>query len=129
VGKHNRESGVSFYLGRGVRQQGELNFTGQAHLEGEFLGRIQGRGTVIIGPGAVVEAEIEADQVIISGQVTGNVKAGERIELKKPGRLTGDLSAPLVVMEEGVRFEGRCHMALDEKREEASRLKLLAGPG
>ncbi|MBU4565788.1 MAG: polymer-forming cytoskeletal protein [Desulfarculus sp.] len=128
MGKRNHESGVSFFLGRGVRQQGELNFSGQAHLEGEFQGRISGQGTLLIGPSAVVEAEIEATQVIISGRVTGNVKAGERIELKKPGRLTGDLSAPLVVMEEGVRFEGRCHMALDEKQEEASRLKLLSAP-
>lgn len=128
MGKRNRESGVSFYLGRGVSHKGELNFTGKAHLEGEFQGRIQGRGTLLIGPSAVVEAEIEADQVIISGEVSGNVKAGERIELKKPGRLIGDLSAPLVLMEEGVHFEGRCHMALDEKQEEASRLKLLSGP-
>ncbi|MCF8042354.1 MAG: polymer-forming cytoskeletal protein [Desulfarculaceae bacterium] len=127
--KRNHESGVSFYLGKGVRQQGELTFTGQAHLEGEFQGRIQGRGTVLIGPSAVVEAEIEATQVIISGHLTGNVKAGERIELKKPGHLTGDLSAPLVVMEEGVRFEGRCHMALDEKQEEAGRLELISRPG
>ncbi len=128
MGKRSHESGVSYYLGRGNRQEGELHFKGQAHLDGEFVGRIFGQGTLLVGPGATVEAEIESSQVVISGQVTGNVKASERIELKKPGRLLGDLTAPLVVLEEGVRFEGRCHMAVDEKQEEASRLKLLAGP-
>lgn len=128
MGKRGHESGVSYYLGRGNRQQGELHFSGQAHLEGEFQGLIQGQGTVLIGPSAVVRAEIEAAQVIISGRVIGDVKASERIELKKPGHLQGDVTAPLVVMEEGVRFEGRCHMALDEEQEEARRLKLLSGP-
>ncbi|MBU1276467.1 MAG: polymer-forming cytoskeletal protein [Proteobacteria bacterium] len=128
MGKKRRDSAVNYFLGRGIRQEGELRFSGQAHLEGEFQGRIHGQGTLLVGPTAEVQAEIEANQVIICGQVSGNVKASERIELKKPGQLYGDVTAPLVVMEEGVRFEGRCHMALDEKQEEASRLKLLSGP-
>jgi cytoskeletal protein CcmA (bactofilin family) len=129
VAKRNRESGVSYFLGKGVRQQGELFFDGKAHLEGEFQGRISGRGSLLVGPSAVVEAEVEAGQVVICGQMTGNVTASERIELKKPGRLTGDLRAPLVVMEEGVHFEGRCHMAGEENQEETGGLKLLSSPG
>ena len=129
MGKKSRESQVNFYLGQGIRQEGVLTFKGQARVDGEFKGKIQGEGLVQVGPTALVEAEIQADRVIISGQVTGNVEATGRIELKKPGNLIGDVTAPLVMMEEGVRFEGHCHMALDHEREEAGRLKLLgAGP-
>lgn len=127
MGKRNRESVVSFYLGKGVYLRGELHFSGKAHLEGQFQGGIRGQGTLLVGPTAEVEAEIEATQVVISGRVTGNIRASERVELKKPGHLVGDLSAPLVLMEEGVHFQGRCHMALDEKQEAAGRLKLLSG--
>jgi cytoskeletal protein CcmA (bactofilin family) len=127
VGKRGRESEVNYYLGKGIRHEGSLTFHGQARLDGEFSGAIQGEGLLLVGPTAQVEAEVNATKVIISGSVKGNVQASERIELKKPGNLIGDVTAPLVVMEEGVRFEGHCHMALDEQREEASRLKLLGG--
>ena len=127
MGKKGHQSQVNYYLGQGVRQEGALTFKGQARLDGEFTGVIQGEGLVLVGPTALVEARIQAGKVIISGRVTGDVVATERIELKKPGRLTGDVTAPLVVMEEGVRFEGHCHMALDQEKEEAGRLKLLGG--
>jgi len=127
VGKRGRDSQVNYFLGQGIRQEGSLTFHGQARLDGEFRGTIQGEGMVLVGPTAQVEAEISASKIIISGSVKGNVQASERIELKKPGNLIGDVTAPLVVMEEGVRFEGHCHMALDEQRDQASRLKLLGG--
>ena len=127
MGRKGHDSQVNYYLGQGIRQEGTLTFKGQARLDGEFKGVIQGEGLVLVGPTALVEAHIQAGKVIISGRVTGNVVATERIELKKPGNLTGDVTAPLVVMEEGVRFEGHCHMALDQEKEEASRLKLLGG--
>ncbi|MCB2228550.1 MAG: polymer-forming cytoskeletal protein [Desulfarculaceae bacterium] len=125
MGRKSRESHVNFYLGQGIRQEGKLVFKGQARVDGEFSGAIHGEGLVLVGSTAVVEAEIKADRVVISGRVTGNVVAGERIELKKPGNLIGDVTAPLVVMEEGVRFEGHCHMALNQGNQEAGRLKLL----
>ena len=127
MGKRSRDSQVNYYLGQGNRQEGTLTFKGQARLDGEFKGVIQGDGLVLVGPSARVEAEITATNIIISGRVAGNLEASQRVELKKPGNLTGDVTAPLVVMEEGVRFEGHCHMALDQEREEASRLKLLGG--
>ncbi len=129
MGKRNRDTQVNYYLGQGIRHEGTLTFHGQARLDGEFCGIIQGDGLVLVGPTAQVEAEISAGKVVISGSVKGNVQATERIELKKPGKLIGDVTAPLVVMEEGVRFEGHCHMALDEQREQDSRLKLLGGGG
>ncbi|MCF8034206.1 MAG: polymer-forming cytoskeletal protein [Desulfarculaceae bacterium] len=127
MGRKGRESHVNFYLGQGIRQEGLLTFKGQARVDGEFKGEIQGEGLVLVGSSAMVEAKIRADRVVISGRVTGNVEATERIELKKPGNLIGDVTAPLVMMEEGVRFEGHCHMALDQDKEEAGRLKLLGG--
>lgn len=125
MGRKGRESQVNFYLGQGVRQEGGLTFKGQARVDGEFSGEIHGEGLVLVGPTALVEADIKADRVVISGKVTGNVVATERIELKKPGNLIGDVTAPLVVMEEGVRFEGHCHMAMDQHQDQAGRLKLL----
>ena len=108
--KH-REGEVTVFLGADSALEGQLNFKGQARLDGRFLGNIQGDGTLIIGPSAQVEAEINASRVVISGKLTGNVQASERIELKSPGKLKGNISSPLVVMDEGVLFEGHCSMS------------------
>jgi len=128
VGKHRREGEVSVYLGADTTLDGVLSFAGQARVDGQFSGRIQGSGTLLIGPQAQVEADIEAAAVIISGQVHGDISASERIELKAPGKLTGNICAPLVVMDEGVQFEGHCSMAGEERA--PSNITLLAGsPG
>ncbi len=127
MGKRRHDSQVNFYLGKGNTSEGNLTFSGQARLDGEFKGSISGEGTVLVGSDAVLEASISANNVVISGTVNGDVQASERIELKKPGKLFGDVSAPLVVMEEGVLFQGHCHMALGEDDERASKIKLLSG--
>ncbi len=76
----------------------------------------------MIGPQANIKAEISARTVIISGEVVGDIVATERIELKMPGKLKGNISAPLVIMDEGVLFEGHCAMAPVESSKPVSLL-------
>ena len=79
-------------------------------LNGKFKGEIISTDTLIIGEKAVVNASIRAGIVLISGEVVGNVLAGERVELRGTARVFGDVEAPVVVVEEGVTFEGKCRM-------------------
>jgi cytoskeletal protein CcmA (bactofilin family) len=109
VSKH-REGEVTVFLGAESHLEGVLKFKGQARLDGRFHGQIEGDGTLIIGPQAQIEAEVHSTRVVVSGSLVGNVLAGERIELKSPGKLKGNISSPLVVMDEGVLFEGHCSM-------------------
>lgn len=111
MGKNRVENDLSLYLGSKSQLNGVLSFSGNARLDGTFSGEIQGQGSLLIGPQAVIKAEISARTVIISGEVVGNIVASERIELKTPGKLKGNISAPLVMMDEGVQFEGHCAMA------------------
>ncbi len=109
MSKH-REGEVTVFLGADSHLEGVLKFKGQARLDGRFQGQIQGEGTLSIGPQANIEAEVHCTRVVVSGSLVGNVQAGERIELKSPGKLKGNISSPLVVMDEGVLFEGHCSM-------------------
>jgi len=129
VTKHKGQPALSVFLGSDSRLEGLLTFAGQARLDGHFKGTIKGDGSLLIGPQARVEAEIEAEEVIISGEVHGDVAATGRIELKSPGRLNGNISAPLVVMDEGVLFEGHCSMPGEEVRERRPKVTLLAAQG
>jgi len=114
------------FLGGDSNIEGQLNFSGQARLDGAFKGEIRGSGALLIGPAAKVEADIQAASVTISGEVIGEINASERIELRAPGKLKGNINAPLVVMDEGVLFEGHCSMAGEEARERAPKITLLA---
>jgi cytoskeletal protein CcmA (bactofilin family) len=90
--------------------EGKYTFSGTVMLNGKFKGEIVSTDTLIIGEKAVVNASIRAGIVLINGEVVGNVLAGERVELRGTARVFGDVEAPVVVVEEGVTFEGKCRM-------------------
>jgi len=77
-------------------------------LNGKFSGEISSGDTLIIGEKGSVNATVRAGVVLISGEVIGNVFATERVELRGTARVYGDVEAPVIVVEEGVLFEGRC---------------------
>ncbi len=129
MSKRQQDGAINVFLGSESSIEGTLRFTGQARLDGSFKGQIEGDGFLLIGPAARIEGDIFATDVVISGEVTGQVVASRRLEMKAPGKLVGDISAPLVVMDEGVSFEGHCTMASPGQpapRELGGKVTLLA---
>jgi cytoskeletal protein CcmA (bactofilin family) len=110
-GKGQRRSELTAFIDEGSEMEGRYTFRGTVMLNGRFKGEISSEDTLIIGERAVIAADIRAGRVVVSGEVTGNLRATERIELKRPARVSGDVEAPVVVLEEGVLFEGHCRMA------------------
>ncbi len=101
---------ITTLLGRGASFEGKLTFDGTVRIDGRFKGEVFSDDTLVIGEGAVVEAEIEIGEVIIQGTVVGNVKAKRSIEIHAPGRVKGDLHTPTLQIDKGVIFEGRSFM-------------------
>ena len=112
-------------LGKGTRISGKLSFEGMARIEGEVEGEIIANGTLMIGASAVVNAQISATHVVIHGNVTGDIRATKKLEIRSPGKLFGNVITPSVVIEEGVVFEGHCSMGAAEER--GKKVTLLAG--
>lgn len=105
--KKKRNDAVSTYLGTGVSIVGTISFKDTIRLDGKVKGKIvSDSGTVIIGEKAVLHADISADVVIIMGEIHGTVEARERIEAYPPGRVSGDIRAPIIAVEPGVVFDG-----------------------
>ena len=101
---------ITTLLGRGASFEGKLTFDGTVRIDGRFKGEVFSDDTLVIGEGAVVEAEIDIGEVIIQGTVVGNVKAKRSIEIHAPGRVKGDLHTPTLQIDKGVIFEGRSFM-------------------
>jgi cytoskeletal protein CcmA (bactofilin family) len=103
-------NGLTAFIDEGSEIEGRYTFSGTVMLNGRFKGEISTTDTLIIGDKGVMNGDVRAGQVLISGEVVGNVSAAERVELKRTARVFGDVEAPVVVVEEGVIFEGHCRM-------------------
>ena len=109
-------AGLVGYLYKGCRVSGQLSFQGPTRIDGVVDGEIQCQGALTIGDGAEVRAKISAQVVVIRGKVEGNVTAKERVELLAPARLIGNVTAPRLIISEGVVFDGDCSMGVTRQK-------------
>jgi cytoskeletal protein CcmA (bactofilin family) len=122
------ETQAQTILGKGSRVEGKLTFDGSVRLDGEIEGEIDAQESVLIGESAVVSAQIRANTVIIKGEVSGDVTARKRVELRAPAKLIGNISTPSLVIQEGVVFEGHCSMGTAENKADKSDKKVTPFP-
>jgi len=101
---------INTLLGRGSTFEGKLTFEGTVRIDGNFKGEIFTDGILVIGEGAEVQAEVDVATVIIEGNVRGNVRAKQLVEIHAPGRVVGNLVTPSLFIDKGVVFEGNCQM-------------------
>jgi cytoskeletal protein CcmA (bactofilin family) len=104
------ETKVVTIIGPGTVVIGEIKSKGTIRVEGAVSGKLQSDDTIVIQESGQVKADLIAGQVVISGDVQGNVFAHERLEVTSKGKLVGDITAPRVSIAEGVLFEGQCTM-------------------
>jgi cytoskeletal protein CcmA (bactofilin family) len=109
--KGKKHDSISTFLGPDASIDGTVEFRGAIRLDGNVKGKIKSNGgTVIVGEKAVVEAKITVGVAIIMGVVHGTIDAKDRIEIYPPGRVVGDIQAPVITVEEGGIFNGNCIM-------------------
>jgi cytoskeletal protein CcmA (bactofilin family) len=83
-------------------------------LNGKFRGELISSDTLLVGETGEVQAEVQVGVAIVSGQIRGNITARERVELRATARVFGDIATPVLILEEGVVFDGRCKMQGEE---------------
>ena len=96
---------VTALLDHGASFEGRLSFEGTVRIGGQFSGEVFTNDTLVINPGAKVEAQIEAETVVISGLVKGNIFARRRVIMYPPAIFKGTVTTPSLKIEEGVVFE------------------------
>lgn len=98
-------------IGKSVFIKGELSGSEDLTIEGNVEGRIELKeNTLTIGPNGKIRAEVFAKQVIVLGEVTGNVTASEKVDIRDNGSVDGDVTAPRVAIAEGAHFRGAIDM-------------------
>jgi cytoskeletal protein CcmA (bactofilin family) len=118
----NGEKGIAF-LGKDTRFEGKLRFQGTMRIDGHFKGEASAQGNLIVGEDALIEGDLKVSYASISGEVHGNIIADQRVDLRAPSKVFGNIQSPAVVMEEGVIFEGTTKMY--QAKRDAGRTELI----
>src|ERR1700716_1891926 len=107
---HNMEKDI-VNIGKSVVIKGELNGSEDLTIEGHVEGTIQLRDHVLtIGPNGRIKAQVFAKAVIVLGEVTGNVTASYKVDIRDNGSVDGDIVSPRVAIAEGAHFRGSVDM-------------------
>ena len=117
-------------IGKSVVIKGELSGSEDLTIEGQVDGKIELRQNVLtIGPNGKIKAQVFAKSVVILGEVTGNVTASEKVDIRDNGSVDGDIAAPRVAIAEGAHFRGSIDMQrAGAKSEQKSESKAEAKP-
>ena len=98
------------FLDQGTFFEGKLSFQSAIRIDGHFRGEAQADGTLVVGEGGLVEADLSVTVLIVHGTVIGDAVAKERVHVAATGRVAGSLASPRVRIDEGAQIEARVQM-------------------
>lgn len=112
-GKNDSDSNViGTLIGEESEFKGTLISERSIRIEGGFEGEIRCQGDVHIGHKSRVSAQIWGNTVVVAGAVVGNIFATHGIEIQKTGRITGDMAADRLWVEEGAIYKGTVEISV-----------------
>ena len=95
-------------IGKSVLIKGQLSGSEDLYLDGQVEGSIALKGnSLTVGPHGQIKASVEAKGVVVQGKLEGNIKASDRVELRKSAIVTGDISTQRISIEEGAFLKGK----------------------
>src|SRR5260221_10740743 len=112
-------SGSTARLGASLHIKGEISGNEDLHIDGSVEGLVQlDDRKLTVGATAKLTADVVAREVVVYGSVKGNLRARDRIEIKKDGSVIGDLTTARIMIEDGAYFKGSIEI---EKSSESSK--------
>ncbi|MFN2267411.1 MAG: polymer-forming cytoskeletal protein [Desulfonatronovibrio sp.] len=106
---------INAFMGMGTSYQGRLVFKGTVRIDGEFEGEIESDGTLIVGNEARVKGTINVAQLVLSGNLEGNLIAQAKVVLYKQANINGKITTPVLVVEEGAIVKAEINMTTEDK--------------
>ncbi len=95
-------------LGPTLHIKGEISGNEDFHIDGQVEGSVTlGGHRLTVGRNAKVTAEVTAREVVVYGNVDGDLRARDRIEIRKDGSVVGDLTTARIMIEDGAYFKGQ----------------------
>jgi cytoskeletal protein CcmA (bactofilin family) len=102
------EGKITGFFDKDTEIKGDLRFKGTFRVDGRFKGTVDSESILIIGDSGKVEADIKIGQLIINGEIKGNIQASDKVEVNSNGRVFGTIITPKLAVEEGAYLEANC---------------------
>jgi len=121
--KGKKDDEIISLLGKGTEVAGDISFSGGMRVDGVIRGTVHTEGSLIIGAPGLIDAEVSVRNISVNGEFKGIIRASDRVEIHKDGKVFGDIYSPCLIIEAGATFEGRCNMSESEEKDKDSSLK------
>jgi cytoskeletal protein CcmA (bactofilin family) len=108
-------------IGKSIVINGELSGSEDLTIEGRVDGKIELRDHILtVGSNGRIKAQVSAKAIVVLGQVTGNLNATEKVDIKETGSVEGDIVAPRVAIADGSHFKGSIDMQKKDQPEKGT---------
>lgn len=101
-------------IGEHVSLKGTLVFEKLIRIDGSFEGEIESQGKIIVGPKGFVKANLNLQEAFIAGKVEGDITVKERLVLRGRAEVKGNITAPILSVDEGVSIIGQVYVTAPE---------------
>jgi len=115
--KRNGEDSGQGRISRGVEVSGDVLFADALQVDGKVTGKlISESGSLMIEQTGDIHADVDVGVCVIRGALHGNVNARSRVEIYKTARVQGDITTPVLLVEEGAMLSGAITMGKETAR-------------
>ena len=109
------------FIGQGIEISGQVQFNDRLQVDGKITGKVTSEsGILTIGESGLIEAQIDVGTCIIWGRIEGDLSSSNRIEIRKTGRVHGDIITPSLLIEEGAILNGMVKMTVEQQQHESA---------
>lgn len=102
-------------IGSSVKIEGDFTSQGDVIVEGAVRGTLKTEKNLRVNPGAIIHADIRAENAYIAGEVHGNVKVKEKLDVTETAKIFGDVETKTLTIAVGGILQGKCIMMKEEK--------------
>jgi cytoskeletal protein CcmA (bactofilin family) len=125
----DRSGSAQAQVGKSLHLKGEITGSEDLFIDGEVEGTVELKdNNLTIGPNGNVHADVQARSITVLGRLRGNVRAGDKVEIRKTGSLEGDLATARIIIEDGAVFRGSIDI-VQAGRPEADRKAVAQAAG
>lgn len=116
-------------IGRSLVIKGEVTGAESLYIDGRIEGKVTlADHRVTIGRNGIVQADINAREVVVMGKVTGNIDCGDRVDIRSEGVVNGNVSTMRIIVEDGAVLKGGIEVKSGERKQNQPQGKTESKP-
>lgn len=109
-----KEKGLNGFLDKGTFFKGEVQFDDLLRVDGKFEGTIKSNSELVVGETAEIKGNVDVGSATVNGLVDGVIKVKSKLELHTKAVVKGEIHAPVLIIQEGAKFDGTCKMEINK---------------